>query len=93
VGVVGFVVARRERGEEAGGVSLSFSFLYEEEGKRNSDAKRLCLAGGVCAFVCMSDCRAFDCDGSRETAGIAARCAGEFAGSCRVQRCTITELI
>lgn len=92
--MVGFVVARRERGEEAGGVPLSLSFLYDEEGRRNSDAKRLCLAGGVCAFVCMSDCRAFDCDGSRETADMAARkCAGEFAGGCRVQRCTVTKSI
>ena len=56
--MVGFVVARCERGEEAEGVSLSFSFLEDEEGRRNSDAKRLCLAGGVC--VCMSGCRAFD---------------------------------
>lgn len=87
VGVVGFVVARRERGEEAGGVSLSLSFLYEEDGKRNSDAKRLCLTGGVC--VCMSDWRAVD--ECRETADIAARCAGEFAVSCRVRRCTTTK--
>lgn len=58
LGVVGFVVARRERGEDAGGVSLSLSFLEDEEGRRNSDAKRLCLAGA--AFVCcMSDWRAF----------------------------------
>lgn len=60
VGVAGFVVARRERGEEAGGVSLSLSFLDDDdddEGRRNSDAKRLCLAGG--AWVCMSDGRAF----------------------------------
>lgn len=57
VGVVGFVVARRERGEEAGGVSLSLSFLEDEEGRRNNDAKRLCLAGGA-VVCCMSDCRA-----------------------------------
>lgn len=90
LGVVGFVfvVARRERGEEAGGVSLSLSLLDDDEGRRNSDAKRLCLAGGVCD--CMSECRAVD-DEVRETDGMAARCAGEFAGRCRVQRCTITK--
>lgn len=84
MGVEGFVVARRERGEEAGAVSLSLSFLDDDEGRRKRDAKRLCLAGGVCD--CMSGWRAVD--GCRETAGMAARRAGEFAGSCRVQRCT-----
>lgn len=62
VGVVGFVVvARRERGDEAGGVSLSLSLREDVEGRRKSDANLLCFAGVVCA--CISEGRALD-DGS-----------------------------
>jgi hypothetical protein len=88
VGVVGAVVVARDG---VGGPSLSLSLREEDEGRRRSEAKRLCLAAGVC---CMSTCRVFG-DGRWETGGMAARCwcAGEFAGSCRVQRCSITKSI
>ena len=90
VGVVGAVVVARDG---VGGPSLSLSLREEDEGRRRSEANRLCLVAGVC---CMSTCRVFG-DGRWETGGMAARCwcwcAGEFAGSCRVQRCSITKSI
>lgn len=89
VGVVGAVVVVARDG--VGGPSLSLSLREEDEGRRRSEANRLCLAAGVC---CISTCRVFG-DGRWETGGMAARCwcAGEFAGSCRVQRCSITKSI
>lgn len=92
VGVVGAVVVARDG---VGGPSLSLSLREEDEGRRKSEAKRLCLAAGVCVCcIGISTCRVFG-DGSWETGGMAARCwcAGEFAGSCRVQRCSITKSI
>jgi hypothetical protein len=88
VGVVGAVVVARDG---VGGPSLSLSLREEDEGRRRREANRLCLAAGVC---CISTCRVFG-DGRWETGGMAARCwcAGEFAGSCRVQRCSITKSI